>query len=259
MQRAISKRVGFTIIETMLVLAISGALVVGLLVGTGTSINSQRYRDSIVSLHSLLQDQYSRLTSIQNDRSDDWTCNDGQVVEAEAGGTGRGQSDCVFLGRFVIINDSDVAIASIVGAGETAGVTGSDLAIIASNYRMGLVASSIETSQLEWNVRLAWPTTGDETGSMPRHIAIFYLRSPVSGQTYTFTSDTIDEMTDVTDASLQAMLTDDAQKARTLCVDSNGLVWSGNLSVVIQAHATGPNSIETSSNEVLAEQGAVRC
>ncbi|MEP6710564.1 MAG: prepilin-type N-terminal cleavage/methylation domain-containing protein, partial [Candidatus Saccharibacteria bacterium] len=51
---------GFTIIEVMLFLAISGALAVGILIGSNVAITSQRYRDSLNSLQSLLQQQYNQ-------------------------------------------------------------------------------------------------------------------------------------------------------------------------------------------------------
>ena len=43
---------GFTVIETMLFLGVAGALTMGVLVGSGASINQQRYRDSVNSLKS---------------------------------------------------------------------------------------------------------------------------------------------------------------------------------------------------------------
>ena len=50
---------GFTLVEAMLFLAITGLLTVGILVGSGVAISQQRYRDSVNSLKSFIQDQYS--------------------------------------------------------------------------------------------------------------------------------------------------------------------------------------------------------
>lgn len=264
MQRVITDRAGFTIIEVMLVLAISGSLVAGLLVGTGVSINIQRYRDSVVSLHTTLQNQYNRLTSVENDRSDDWVCANGQVNQVESGGSGRGQTDCVILGRIVVIDDSTITSASVTGSGTVldAGVEG-DLATIKASYQFGIIPSSIETSQLEWNARLAWPAQGLEaeghTTEETRHIALFFLRSPLTGLTYTFSSDTVTDIATIQPADIQAMIVPgEGQRARTLCINSNGMTFNNDLSLFIQANAASPGAIETSSDAILAPQG-IQC
>ena len=66
----IRRSAGFTIIETMLVLAITGALVAAMFVGIGTSISIQRYRDAVTTFKDTLQEQYSALANVSNDR---WT------------------------------------------------------------------------------------------------------------------------------------------------------------------------------------------
>ena len=50
---------GFTIIEIMIFLAITGLLVVGVLVGTGSTIARQRYNDAVESFAEFLRRQYS--------------------------------------------------------------------------------------------------------------------------------------------------------------------------------------------------------
>jgi len=54
---------GFTIIEVMLVLALTGMLLIGLLGGTFASIASQRYSDSVRSFAEYLRQEYSEVLS----------------------------------------------------------------------------------------------------------------------------------------------------------------------------------------------------
>ena len=96
---------GFTVIETMLFLAVTGALAVGILVGSGVSIGQQRYRDSVNGLKSYIQQQYSEVSNVVNSRDKTWACDaQGNVVEVEQiSAEARGTSDCVVLGRFITI------------------------------------------------------------------------------------------------------------------------------------------------------------
>jgi len=93
-------RDGFTIIETMLFLGITGLLIVGILAGTGNSISIQRYRDSVTSLQSMLQMQYSNVENVSNNSVAAKSCG--------AKTSPRGQSDCVILGRFISTTDGKV-------------------------------------------------------------------------------------------------------------------------------------------------------
>src|SRR5680860_466471 len=101
---------GFTIIETMLFLGISGMLIVGILIGTGTSINVQRYHDSVTSFKSFLQQQYSDVSNIRNESITNPCYGD------ETQNNPRGQSDCVVLGRYITTLDSkSFTVKSVIG------------------------------------------------------------------------------------------------------------------------------------------------
>lgn len=54
---------GFTIIEVMLVLGLTGMLLIGLLGGTFASIASRRYSDSVRSFAEYLRQEYSEVLS----------------------------------------------------------------------------------------------------------------------------------------------------------------------------------------------------
>lgn len=91
---------GFTIIEVVLFLAISGLMAVGLMAGTGVALQRQQYRDSVQSYADFLRTQYSGVVSVQNDGQ--LSCP--LVPESEAESP-RGQSDCMVIGRYIMTND----------------------------------------------------------------------------------------------------------------------------------------------------------
>ncbi len=61
-----SEQNGFTLIEIMLVLGLSGLLLVGLIVNTFSSINTQRYSDTVRSFAEYLRTMYSEAISPQS-------------------------------------------------------------------------------------------------------------------------------------------------------------------------------------------------
>jgi len=241
-----SYKSGFTIIETMLFLAITGALVVGVLVGTGASINIQRYRDSVTSLKSLIQKQYSDALNVQNGvRAKAIAC-DASASVSETGATQpRGQSDCVVMGKLVTIDNTTVTTSTVIGAGVNSGNL-SDVDLIKS-YNLSILNSTSETSQLEWGTKIAWPVSGGgaKNPTTPREIAILIVRSPQSGQIYTFSADDIH-------ASLKSMIVAGrsipGQSQRTICIDSDGLFTGDSMAVSLGVYATGASDIETRSN-----------
>jgi type II secretory pathway pseudopilin PulG len=252
---------GFTIIETMLFLAISGVLIVAMVAGVGVTIQIQRYRDAVETFKTQLQDQYSELASVKNERDNTWTC-DNQAQTVEGGSEVRGQSRCVLLGRYMTIEASAVTIQSVVGyPATTQSTTGNDIEKLRANYTLNLSTVTKEESTLEWGTQIAWPSQGIGTQSptTPRSIALLFIRSPDSGQIYTFSSDSVPSTP--TPATLRAMLvtgeTLPGQASRTLCIDSGGVLTAGDSSIFIYPYANGPSSIETRSDAFWADPNSI--
>lgn len=259
---------GFTIIETMLVLAITGVMVASLLVGIGGTINAQRYKDSVSTFQSTLQDQYNQVNNVTNvnDRNSKWSCGS-NATTADLGvgaptGTVPGQSDCVLLGRYVTVIDDKITTAAVVGNENATTAQANDIATITKNYALGLSSSSVETSTLEWGAAIAWPTSGLDApaaATTGRAIAVLILRAPTSGSVYTFTTNTVPtDISAVSSAQLIAMMqTTNAvpgQAQRFICIDpspgSTGLTVPEKLSITIDQAATDTNGIETRSDSV---------
>lgn len=106
---------GFTIIETMLVLSISGLLTVGLMVGWSTNLNRQRYEDSVNTFKSDIQQVFNAVENPTNERVNNVNCVDsGDNISLSQNGQGkaRGTTNCVILGKMIVLGDSDVAAGS---------------------------------------------------------------------------------------------------------------------------------------------------
>lgn len=255
---------GFTIIETMLVLAITGVMIAGIFIGVGTSINIQRYRDSVETFKTVIQSQYAELSSVRNDRANDWSC-DGQAATAQDGAIVRGQSDCILVGRLLAVNGGQYRIYSVLGR-EIANPSGTsdDLAALRDDYNLNVSNVDIETGVLEWGAEIAWPSSGSgaQTPTTPREIAILFIRSPDSGQLYTFSGNQSPET--ITPSLLDSLIVAGnsipGQSERTICISSDGAVINDDRSIFISAFAAVPNAIETRTNDLIAGLGSTtRC
>ncbi len=258
---------GFTIIETMLVLAITGVLVTALLVGVGTSVNIQRYRDSVSSLKSLVQDQYSRVSNVSNDRTTNWSCNASAQISQGGATLPAGQSRCLLIGRYISIIDTDIAMATVVGYQTSTTPAATDVAEIFNNYTLGVSTSSVENNQLEWGAQIAWARSGTVDQRLspapltPRSIAILIIRSPTSGTTYTFTDDNVVPISSVNSAKLKTMLIENTatvpgQKERVVCIiPSGGIVVPEKIALYISAAAQAQSAIETRTASIFSTSG----
>ncbi|MDR0887544.1 MAG: hypothetical protein LBM97_02565 [Candidatus Nomurabacteria bacterium] len=97
------RKAGFTIVEVVLVLAISGALFVGLLAVQGNNLARKRYADAVNNFRDFMSSQYDFSVNIQNWR-------DGEVPAGSCGTTGDGhlgRSNCVIYGVMVEFGQGD--------------------------------------------------------------------------------------------------------------------------------------------------------
>lgn len=178
---------GFTIIETMLFLAITGVMAVGILVGSGVTIAQQRYRDSVNSLQTLLQDQYSQVRDVVNGRDTNWSCDSQGTILPVATGSGqvRGTANCVMLGRLLQVDNTGkkITTASVVGVRKP-GVTtaSSDIQELKTNYYLKVSPVEQETKEVGWGGVIVKPNT-----TTPQPLSMLVVRSPISGATITFT------------------------------------------------------------------------
>ena len=242
---------GFTIIETMLFLAISGTLLAALLFGIGGAIASQRYRDSVNSLQLALQQPYNDVTNVKNFRE-----------SAACGTSNRGQGDCFLLGRYMTIADNgDIRATNVVGS-PTATTKDSlaDVALLQS-YNLSVVTENAYENSMEWGTEIAWPVKGPaaRTPSNNRQFSMLVLRSPTTGLIYTFTTD--NATTAPTTTQLRDMVVQTASPANPqlhgrsevlLCIQPNGWTIAARTGIYLRANAASASAVEVYLNDKVA-------
>jgi len=237
-------KAGFTVVETMLFLGITGLLVVSLLVGVGSSINTQRYRDSVTSLQSLLQKQYSEVANVANDRGIDWGCAlNGVVSQSNSVSVPQGQSDCVILGRLITSDGTGkkININSVVGVLPKTIEVANDADLL--KYKIHSLSFGAESYDVEWGSSLNTPGTND-----PAVFSVLIIRSPINGVIKTF----INNMQSVGTESNNDYITDtilllsqpEQKDSLKLCVNSGGLFGGNKMAVYIQSTTSGASGVE---------------
>lgn len=193
MQRR-SQQAGFTLIEVMLFLAITGLLFLIGFFGTGAQIRSVRFNDSMRGLHSYLQKQYGLVSTGANPRDASSTCtSSGGLGQPPTFGSGTSVSgdtagdagDCVLLGRLMKFepNTSKLTSYYIVGRRLDFGqLTGDDMTDLA-NSGPTISPQAADNYQVNWGVGFYQPSNSAASAQTQ---ALAYLRSPSTGKILTF-------------------------------------------------------------------------
>lgn len=247
----LSGKAGFTIVETMLFLGITAFLIVGFLAGTGSTINNQRYRDSVESLAAIIQQQYSEVSNVSNTRnaatSPDMTCNG--LADIYIGGSSPkkiGQSECVFLGKYITYsaNTDKLVIRTVVGSPIAATdplSENSDIAALTDYNIKPIAATASDNYNLEWSPTLV------NISNTPISFSILILRSPLSGSPRTF----INSTAIISDGSLRTSLVQAVPLSTSLkmCVKRDGVSTMKKSAVMIIANATASSGVQTQGGE----------
>jgi Tfp pilus assembly protein PilE len=174
---------GFTVIEVMLFLAISGLMMIGIFAASKNGINNQRYSTAVTELQSYFQDQYSAVQNVRNDRPSNMTCVPGSVT---VGGTSTsvGASQCSVVGRMIVANSSQQLVSYPIYATNdvsklSAGCEDGSNNILSPSCTYAVVNTNDSNDyRLSWDTSMQWPGNGAAIGALS--VAIY--RSPANGQ-----------------------------------------------------------------------------
>ena len=242
---------GFTVIETMLFLAISGALTVAILAGAGFAVNQQRYRESVDSTIEVLKSQYADVNNVQNaERSASALhCNTttAKVTDASGAGAGdpRGWSDCMIVGKYIETTDGEeLSVKTLLAtendsrdaSGQFKYKSSNDLVAL-EGYNIASLPTDDNTFSPKWEASLAAkaPAGGDA-----KTLGVMIIRVPTSGSIKTFVSTDVGA---VHSDGMKAIIKKDNIKDQIVCVDSNGLFDGPRRGVRIIADAASADGV----------------
>lgn len=243
------KNGGFTIIEVMLFLGITGLLALTLLGGWTTMINTQRYKDSVKTVQSFLQTQYNLVYNVENAEqvSGGLFC---RVVGGEpefvTTGAPRGQSDCVQLGRLIHISGgTDIRAYAIVGA-DLPNSANTDAEEILNRSPI-IVENELQITENEltvpWQAEVVNPR---DVGGI-QNVALAIIRSPLTGSVHTYRIGT----DGVNLPDIESMIAVANEQEVNLCLDP-GTVFAGNrIGVVVRERASAQSFVQVIQDEAL--------
>lgn len=221
---------GFTIIETMLFLAIAGLIFAGLVAGTNGAIRRQRYKDSVQGFVDDLRDLYSLVENTQVlNYPGTAKCADGKS------NGGRGRSNCSVYGIYAIIspnhgNKNTIEAYWVVGTDQSL-VRGasSDIEFFKDYAKVGTAFTKVDSTDPEhinvkshsilWGADVAIPCNSDfatdikgalgtvrgcdAVGSVlsnaQNQVELFIYRSPITGSINTLSSMKVDDTANASD------------------------------------------------------------
>lgn len=177
---------GFTVVEVMLFLAITGVVMATLLVGVGSSLNREKYRSSYNSLINYLQGQYNLVVNVNNSRDLTAAC-EGGSIQLDVGSTlDRGMSDCTIVGRLLRSKadgkgiESMQVYATVDARTLVSNPTNTDIQLL-QNARL-IADTRIDDYSAEWGTVFVQPG-GNLT---PSTFAILIVRMPTNGLVHTY-------------------------------------------------------------------------
>lgn len=238
MKQPFSYPAGFTIIEVMLFLAVSGALAVGILGASTVGINTQRYRDALNSLQSTLQQQYNQVSHVVNTRDGSEACSSSGVEVEPATREPRGTSQCLVMGRYVSLETSGAMRSSnIIGVRNSTPLATNDIEELAQ-YSFSLDSSSTESSSVPWGAQVSFKDADNEDIATEA-MAMMILRSPLTGVARTFITPSQPGV--IPDGFITA---ETAQEVHKLCIESASFALGSRLGILIRERAASSNAIE---------------
>lgn len=232
---------GFTVIEVVLFLAVTGLMLAGLMVGIGGAIDRERYNDAVTSLHDFLQGQYNLVDNVNTSRPATYSCSTGGItLEDISAGQPKGTSDCSIVGRLITSEDGRAITAQPIYA--TTDITtipddiGSENDLLAA---MGLSVAGIDLPDNQQNYNVGWDTEVYLNGnSDEKEFSLALVRLHTNSLIRSFA--VADQREDVNSVIADAAL----MSPTVFCVATDGMIGSAPIGVKLLPVAANSNSLQ---------------
>ena len=237
---------GFTIIEVILFLAISGMMITAVLIGVGASLNYQRYNDALNSFSDFVKGQYNLTDNVRNNRSADVdytsVCRSGLGGSNNAEGT---SSNCTLVGRYIYsTNNGTQVVSRPLIATAQADENATDIGSILNSMKLVVPPAAMNTDDEDYT--LAWQTTVRSAKNQEPQFSMLIVRLE-SGVIQTFANSA------VVAADNLSEFWSGTQESVVLCVMPEGLVGANPSGITVSSRAV------TSSGVTYAAPGQGTC
>ena len=243
MKKTSQYRRGFTIVEVVLFLAITGLMLAGILVAVGAGVNGKRYTEAVDSFHNFLISQFDQADNVANTANEAGST--GSAVQCNADSPKpAGTTSCSIVGRLVTSSDGLKVQATPLYAGNDVTEIDSEVADTPAEMLTALGLYTISDSPDSQVYDMRWQTnlrSEDGTGIQP--FTMMIVRLPYSKGSISYISDSstynIGGFIPVVTASSAL----DSQLV--LCVDPAGLQTAPPVGIVVEnAGSGGASSIQ---------------
>lgn len=237
---------GFTVVEVVLFLGITGLMLLGVFAGTNTLIANSRFQDSIFNLESYLQRQSEQAWNGVNPRTN-IKCSGSKVT---SGNDTPGTSNCLLLGRVVIFRPSPPATTDQANVVEAYDVVGSEPSVptlgltndaLLKLYDPQTVPVSVERYEMPWGTYFRSGRRGASAVN-----AIAFLRSPTSSRQSTYHFQTADAGT--SEIPIQSYINSANSAEANYCVNGVGGPLNRYRAAINFGVAQGSGSIRANLN-----------
>lgn len=231
---------GFTIVEVMLVLAITGLMLVGIFAAAAANIRQNEYRDSVYFLQNELKDQFAQAQNPANDRPKNRAkCFQGNDIP-------RGTSkNCFVVGRLVTGDSDEITSVPLLGMASQSSSTGDENPQTKDiNNQAGATDNAngwwiLRDNEAATTAKMRWGSTigakvGNETNDQ---FSIAIIMSPKDGSIRSYADNTLA----LNDAALYQLLRSSRQL--DVCVENDGMFAARPLAVRVVSGASSGSGV----------------
>ena len=273
----ISNKLGFTLVEVTLFLALSSSIMLGIILATNNSVARQRYNDSVNDFADFLRGIYSKVIDVEHNSEG----NSGEAVYGKFVTFQESRNSNVSNGRIKVynvvgnaVNSSShitgiTAIDILLGCDADGGkpicghlLRDADGSILSEEYRIPWTASLEKPNEgtIKYNcpsdTRTYSSNHGDIAGCFSG--AILVIRSPLAGNVVTYTSTTRFSYSNTTNDPLVAAYRDGYFSISDLdfCVDSDDNNYSNRRNIRLLSGGVNSSAVYMVEQD---DEGKSRC